>query len=122
MKYPESKLTYKIIGIAYEIYNKIGPGYVEKVYQNAFEEKLKENKINYKREIYCNLQLDNKNIGKFFLDFLIENKVILETKSRNEIFKKDVAQILNYLRLNKIKLGLVILFSSTGVKIKRIIL
>lgn len=122
MEYPESKLTHKIIGIAYEIFNTLGPGYPEKIYQKAFAEKFKQQNIEFKKELYCDLCMDDKKIGYFFLDFLVDKKVILEIKARGEIFKKDISQILTYLKINHIKVGLIILFSNDGVKLKRLVL
>ncbi len=120
--YPHKDLTQLIIGYAFDIYKQIGAHLPEKVYQNAFEEKLKESKTRYKRENYCKICVDNKRVGSFIIDFLVEEKVIVEIKVRNELFKKDIAQLLTYMRLNKIQIGLILLFTSQGVRVKRLIL
>lgn len=121
-KYPEAELTYKLIGIAYEIYNNLGAGFPEKVYQAAYEKELRNSKISYRREQYCNLLYKDSKIGRFFIDFLIEEKVVIEIKARGKIFDKDIAQTLSYMKLKKIKVGLIILFGEKGVKSKRLIL
>ena len=118
----ETKLTRKIIGIAFEIYNQVGAGYPEKVYQNAFEIKLNDANLKYSKENYCKIELEGKRIGGFRLDFLVENKVIIETKARDEVYKKDISQILTYLKVKNIKVGLLILFAKSGVKIKRYVM
>lgn len=120
--YPHKDLTQQLIGYAFDIYKQIGAHLPEKIYQNAFEEKLKESKTNYKRENYCKIIVDNKRVGSFLIDFLIDNTVIVELKVRNELFKKDTAQLLTYMRINHIKIGLLLLFSSNGVRPKRLIL
>lgn len=116
-----NELSKKLIGIAFETYNSLGAGYSERIYQNMFSELLKESEIKYVREKYSQLIVCDKKIGGHRVDFLIDNKIVVEMKCRNEIYPKDIAQVLNYLKVNKIKLGLVFCFTSKGVKIKRLI-
>lgn len=121
-KYQESALTEKLIGIAFEVYKQIGSKYPEKIYQEAYKNKLEESELAYKRELYCKLECDGKRVGFFKLDFLVENKVVIELKVRNEIFNSNIAQLLTYIRLNKIKVGLVLAFAKNKVLIKRMVL
>jgi len=120
--FKEGPLSKKLIGIAFDSYNAIGAGYSEKIYQNVFQELLEKNEIQFKREVYCNLKFNEKIIGSYRLDFLIEGRVIVEMKSRNEIFKKDISQVLNYLKFYHLTLGLIFCFGSDGVKIKRLVI
>ena len=115
-------LTQILIGFAFDIFKQIGSRYPETVYQNAYENKLIENNIKFKRENYCKIEVDGKRVGSFKLDFIIENKIIVELKVRNHFFNKDYAQVLTYMRLNKINLGLILLYSTEKVKVKRLIL
>lgn len=121
LKLEENKLTDKLIGFAFEIYNNIGPGYPEKIYQNAFELKLKDNNLKYYRENYCKIEFEGRIVGSFKLDFLVENKVIVEFKVREQLYNQDTAQLLTYLKLNKIKIGLIFLYTNHEVKIKRLL-
>lgn len=121
-EYPEDKLTGKIIGIAFDLFNELGRGYAEKIYQNGFESKLQKAGLKFSRENYCKLELDGNKIGHFFVDFVVENEVVVELKARGEIMKKDIAQVLNYLKVKGIKVGLILLFSRNEVKIKRLVL
>lgn len=121
-QYPESELTYKLIGIAYEVYNNIGAGFHEKIYQSAYEKELQSKKIRFKRELYCNFIYKNSKIGRFFIDFLIDEKVVVEIKARGDIVDKDMSQTLAYMKLNNIKVGLILLFGEKVVKKKRLIL
>ena len=65
---------------------------------------------------------EGRKIGSFFVDFVVEDKVVIELKARGDIFQKDIAQILAYMKEKSIKVGIILLFGKTGVKIKRLIL
>jgi len=114
-------ITEKIIGVAFSVYNRLGYGYREKEYQRALEEDLKKFSLNFKRELYCNLLYQEKIISKFYLDFLVEDKVVVELKVANEFYKKYFDQIMTYLKANNLRLGLLIIFTKDKVLIKRII-
>lgn len=120
-KYPEAELTKKIIGLAFDLFNEIGAGFPEKVYQNGLAEKLREADMNFVREKYCRIDLNGKRIGHFLVDFVVKDKVVVELKSRNELFRRDMAQVINYLKINQLKIGLILLFADKQVKIKRLI-
>ncbi|MEK7096380.1 MAG: GxxExxY protein [Patescibacteria group bacterium] len=116
--YPE--LSYKLVGMAYKIDNEIGFGQNEKIYSDVFESLLKDTKLEYKRELYCPLKLDDKVIAKRYFDFLVEEKIIIEFKSGTQGYRDACTQIFQYLKSSGIKLGLVFRFTKNGVKIKRI--
>ena len=73
--YPE--LSYKLMGILFKVHRKLGNVYQEKYYQRAIEVELKNNNLPYKKEVSVNLAYDQNNIGKYFLDFVIDNKICL---------------------------------------------
>jgi len=120
-EYLYSEITSKLIRFAYDIYDELGYGLPERVYHKAFEKLLEENDIKYQREKYGVVKFNGTNIGKYFLDFLIDGKVALEFKVRNEIYETDVNQLLNYIKLEKIRIGLLIVFTKNGLKLKRLI-
>jgi GxxExxY protein len=120
-KYPFKEITYKINGLIFEIFKELGYGYQEKYYQRAFEEILKENKLSYKKELYLPIKFNNRIIGKYFIDFTVEDKIVVEFKIANEMYQKHFQQVYAYLKANKLKIGLLALVTPTGVKIKRII-
>lgn len=113
-------LTYKIIGIAYEIDNTIGFGQSEKVYADAFVELLTQNNIEFQREFYAPIVLNEKVIAKRYYDFLIEDKLILEIKSGSSQYRQVCTQLFRYLKSSGLKLGIVVRFTKIGVQIKRI--
>ena len=118
--YMHSELTGKIIKCAFEVYNELSYGLPERIYRRAFEKSLAINNLSYKREVYELITFKNQIIGKYYLDFLIENSVAVEMKVRNEIYQKDVIQLLSYLKAEKLTVGLITAFTKNGVKIKRI--
>lgn len=117
--YPQ--LSYEIIGLVYKVYNEIGPGYQEKYYQRALALELKKEKIKFKENVFVSLTYQNKDIGRYYLDFLIENKIVLELKVGVRFYHRDYKQILAYLQKTNLKLGILVLFTKDGVKFKRII-
>lgn len=117
--YPE--LSYEIVGLLYDVHNQLGNRYQEKYYQRAVEVKLKGKKISYKREIEVDLIIDNEKIGKYFLDFLIDNKVILELKVKPVLTKNDYRQIRAYLQSCNLKLGILVNFYGESLKYNRIL-
>ncbi|MCX6810349.1 MAG: GxxExxY protein [Candidatus Berkelbacteria bacterium] len=116
-----NELSKKLIGLAFETYNFLGAGYSERIYQNMFAELLKESEVGYIREKYSQLIIHGKRIGGHKVDFLVDDKIVVEMKCRSEIYPKDIAQVINYLKVNAVKLGLIFCFTTKGVKIKRFV-
>lgn len=72
------KLSYEVVGVLYEVYNELGGGYQEKYYQRAISGLLKEKNIIFKEQVPVELMFKEKSIGRYFIDFVIEEKIILE--------------------------------------------
>ncbi len=113
----ENYLSNKIIGIAIELHKKLGPGLLESAYENALAYDLKEIGLDIKQQVsmpfvYKEIKLD---IG-YRLDLLIEDKVIVEIKSVESLAPVHYAQLLTYLKLSNLKLGLLINFNTKLLK------
>ena len=117
--YPE--LSYKIVGILYKVHGELGNRYQEKYYQRAVEIAFKKEKLSYQKEIAVNLEYDSENIGKYFLDFLICDKIVLELKTVNRFRREDIRQVLAYLKAAKKKLGILANFKKDSLEYKRIL-
>lgn len=117
--YPE--LSYEIIGALFDIYNQLKYGHREKVYQKALAERLSEKRLRFQCEQYYPVKFNNKIISRYYVDFLVEDKIVLELKVANDFYQKDVNQLLSYLRFKSHELGILAVFTKDGVKYKRIL-
>ena len=115
------ELSYKIIGCAFDVYNSLGSGHHEKYYQRALTESFNGERLSIRQQVYFPLKYKNKIVGTNFLDFLVEDKVIVEIKKGNSYSKRHIDQVLEYLTISKLKLAILINFGSQGVSFKRII-
>jgi len=114
-------LSYKIIGILFNVFNELGYGYQEKYYQRAIALALDKEKLNYIREREIKLNFQNNPIGKYFLDFIIENKIVLEVKVTNQFNSQDIKQVLGYLKGSGLQLGILAIITKEGIKYKRLL-
>jgi GxxExxY protein len=117
--YPE--LSYKIIGCAYDVYNELGFGHAEKYYQKALAISFTKRNISFKEQLYSPLKFQEEIIGKLFLDFLVEGKIIVELKKSNFYSKSNIDQVNEYLNTNNLQLAILINFTPNGVIYKRLL-
>ncbi|GAB4294017.1 MAG: GxxExxY protein [Ignavibacteriaceae bacterium] len=115
--------SYLIIGKCFEVHNNLGPGFLEIVYKDALEYEFKQSNIPYKRE--KEYAVNYKNIvlpHKFYADFVVFDKIILEIKAVNGISEEFVALAINYLKVSRNKLALIVNFGELKLNSKRIVL
>lgn len=117
--YPE--LSYKIVGVLFKVHSKLGGSYQEKYYQRAVAIALREEGLAYKKELKTALSYHNESIGKYFLDFLIENKVVLEIKAKPRLVPQDFRQIRSYLKANNLELGIIANFMGDKLEYRRVL-
>jgi len=122
--FPYKELSYKIVGIFFRIRNNYGNFHKELIYQNAFEEELKDLKIPFKREIEIPIfsSKSGKKLGFYRADFLIDNKIIVEIKALKFVPQKLEQQIFKYLKSTSYEVGYLVNFGSTNFFFKRFIL
>ncbi len=114
--------SYKIIGICMDVHNNLGPGFLEIVYKDALEYEFKKAGIPYERE--KEYKVHYKGIilpHKFYADFVVFDKIILEVKAVSGIIDEFIAQSINYLRVSENKLALLVNFGEPSLYSKRII-
>ena len=119
-KNPQNELTHLIIGVLYDVYNELGYGYQEKHYYRAIKNGLLAKDLKVNEQLLSNLTVADKIIGRFYLDFLIQDQIVLEIKVANAVYPQHIKQVLNYLKANNLKLGLVGVISKGGVIVKRV--
>lgn len=119
LMFPE--LSYQIIGILFEVYNQLGPGYHEKYYQKAIATTFKKCNLSFRDQVHVSLMFKGEKIGDYYLDFLIADKVILEIKKGERFSKRNIDQVLTYLKAKKLKLGILANFGQRELKFRRIV-
>ena len=108
--------SYDIIGAAMHVYNILGPGFVEAVYQEALEIEFQRRGIPYEREKELNVYYDGVLLQKKFQpDFICYDKIIIELKAVMELDDMNRVQVYNYLKATGMKLGLLINFGHSDV-------
>jgi GxxExxY protein len=115
--------TEKIIGLAIEVHKILGPGLLEIVYKDALEYELNVNDYLFVREYEYNVPYKEIILKhKFYADFVVFNKVIVEIKAKQGgIAEADLAQAINYLKVSGCKVGLILNFASSKLQIKRVV-
>ena len=120
----DNQLTSIIIGEAMEIHKSLGPGLLEKVYQECLFYKLKKSGLKVRKEVGVPLYFDNTYLDcGFRIDLLVEERIILEIKSVNALHDIHLAQTLTYLKLSECRIGLILNFNTLLMKngIKRVV-
>ena len=117
----EKELSYKIVGVLFDVYNSLGGGYQEKYYQRSVSQEFKNRNIKFKEQINTSLSFKGNSIGRYFLDFLIEDKVVLEIKVANKFYVRDIKQVLAYLKATNTPLGILANFNRNNLQFKRIL-
>ena len=112
-------LTHQIIGCAYEVFNKLGFGFLESVYKKAMLIELESKKLKSEEEKPLKVYYNGHVVGDFFVDIFVEDEIIVELKSVENIVKAHEVQLVNYLNGIKKEIGLLINFGPTGVEVKR---
>jgi GxxExxY protein len=114
-------LTGEIIESACEVHNTLGCGLLEKVYENALVRELRLRKKHVSVQKECKVIYKGDKVGTYYADLVIEEKVIIEVKSAEKIDNVHRAQLLNYLRISGIRVGLIINFARPKLEYERLI-
>ena len=112
------ELTERIINIFYKVYNKLGYGFLEKVYENAMLREFKKENIPAVSQSPIKVFYEDEIIGEYFADIFVDDKVIVEIKAAKGLALENEAQLLNYLKATDIEVGLLLNF-GTKPEIKR---
>ncbi len=110
-----------LYGVFFKIQNEPATNFQEKHYQRAFEAELIKNRIPYKKEVLIDIGYQGKALGRFFLDFVINDKIIIELKTTERLTNNHLKQMLRYLQSTNLKLGLVANFRKRPLKPMRVL-
>ena len=113
------KITWDIIGCAYDVMNELGAGFLESVYEKALLLALHQKGLSALNQYPIQVQFRGKIVGDFIADLLVEQKVIVELKTVKAIAQEHKAQVINYLNATGIEAGLLINFGNPRLEIKR---
>lgn len=120
----ENEISYIVRKCIFNVYNQLGPGLLESIYQRILIYELEENGLDVKSEVLLPVHYNNKRFDlNFKIDILVEDKVVLELKSIKELEAIHYKQLYSYLKLSDKKLGLLINFNTTNImdSIKRVV-
>ena len=115
-------ITYAINGAIFEVNRVLGPGFLEKVYENALLIELKKQGLRAESQVPIKVIYKENAVGEYLADILVEGRVIVELKTVQKLDKTHEAQLLNYLKATGIKVGLLVNFKDPKVEIKRMVL
>lgn len=113
------RLTYKIRGSIFEVYNVLGPGFKETVYHNSLQEEFDRKKLKYMEKKRLKVIYKNKQVGIYGPDFIVEDKVIVEIKAVDVVPKIFEKQLYSYLKATKYKIGILVNFGGDRLDIRR---
>lgn len=115
-------ITYAINGAVFEVNRVLGPGFLEKVYENALMVEFAKRGLKAENQVPINVSYKGKTVGEYIADILVEKQVLIELKTVEQLTKMHEAQLLNYLRATGIKVGLLVNFRHQRADIKRMVL
>jgi GxxExxY protein len=107
-----SDITGKILKAYFNVYNALGYGFLEKVYENAMIIELRKLGLECEKQKQIDVFYENQNIGLYFADIIVENKVIVELKAAEDLIEEHEVQLVNYLKATDIEVGLLLNFGK----------
>ena len=110
--YKHSELTEKIIKAFYKVYNTLGYGFLEKVYENALFIELESIGLNIKKQEPIKVYYEGKEVGVYFSDLIVEDTIIIELKAVESISEEHESQLINYLKATDLEVGLLVNFGK----------
>ena len=115
-------LSYKIVGLAMQVHNKLGFGFSEKVYENSTMILFRREGIQAKQQTPITVYFEGEVVGDYYADILVEDKIILELESAEEIADAHRSQVLNYLKATGLQLAIILNFGKEGLEYERLVL
>jgi GxxExxY protein len=114
-------ITYEVRGALFEVNSVLGPGFLEKLYENALLIELKKRGLKARSQAPIQVIYKKTPVGEYYADLLVEDKVIVELKTVDYLNRNHEAQLLNYLKATGMPIGLLVNFKNSKVEIKRMV-
>jgi len=111
--------TEQIIGCVYKVYNKMGSGFLESVYERCMCIELEKFGLKVQTQLPITVLYEGQNVGEFFADLCVEDSIIVELKSVRRVIRAHEVQLVNYLTATKTDIGLLLNFAERKVEVKR---
>ena len=108
------EITEKIIKAFYKVYNTLGYGFLEKVYENAMAIEIRQMGLEVKCQYPITVYYESKIVGEYFADLIVNDIVVIELKASNSLLEEHEYQLINYLKATKIELGLLMNFGKNA--------
>ena len=119
--YKYSDITRKIIGAAMKVHSTLGNGFQEVIYQRALAIEIAKQGLSFQRELEMQIYYDGQEIGTRRVDFLVEDKVMVELKAVSKLEDVHLAQAINYLEAYKLEVGLLLNFGAKSLEYRRVV-
>lgn len=110
--YKYSDITEVIIKAFFNVYNKLGYGFLEKVYENSMMIELKKFGLNCEKQKQINVFYDGQNVGEYFTDILVNDCIIIELKAAESLCEEHECQLVNYLKASSVEVGMLLNFGK----------
>ena len=110
--YKHSEITSKIIKAYYNVYNRLGFGFLEKVYENSMFIELQKFGLRCERQFPIKVYYDEHQVGEYYADILVEDLVIIELKAAENLCEEHEAQLINYLKATELEVGILLNFGK----------
>jgi len=118
----EKELVYKIVGCAMEVLNELGHGLRGKTYERALCHEFELQRVDYLQQAVFPVFYKDKKVDDYIPDLVVEERIVVDTKTVDAIGENEIGQMLNYLRVTGLKVGLLINFKKSKLEWKRVVL
>jgi len=120
LDFEHDELSELVIGRAYTVLNSLGPGFAEKVYENALVHELRKSGLRVEQQVPLTVRYDGFVVGEYVADIRVEGRLIIELKASKAIDDVHISQAINYLKCTGLRLCLILNFGTPRLGIKRI--
>lgn len=115
------ELSRNIIGAAIEVHKRLGPGFLESIYQSAMKIQLRKDRLPFESQKEVKIYYDDKEIGTHRIDLIVGGEIIVELKAVDVFSNSHLAQVISYLKATGLRVGLLLNFSKSKIEVKRVV-